>query len=255
MLTLERQQAIVDYLKKKKSTTVTELSKLLFIGEATIRRDLNKLEKEGVLKRTYGGAVLLEGLDIEIPLAVRVEEQKKPKEVIGQLAAGLVSDGNIIVIDSSSTALRMIPYLKDRANLTVITNGNKTSMELGELLHTKVYCTGGILRENSMSFIGELARKCIQEFYTDLLFFSCKSISMEGGLSDVNNDEAELRRLMIRNCEKAVLLCDSSKFDTKSFCHICDFKEIRCVITEKEPPKRWMEFFTYNNVEVLYGQE
>lgn len=252
MFTIERQQEIMNTLRAKKSATVTDLSKIFFIGEATIRRDLEKLEKMGLLKRTYGGAVLLEGLDTEIPLSVRETEQKDAKEVIGQASAKLVEDGDIIIMDSSSTTLKIVPYLKGKSKLTVITNGAKTAVELGELLHIKVYSTGGTLRENSLSYIGELARRCMEGFFVDTLFFSCRALSMDNGLTDSNEDEAELRRIMVKNCRKAVLLCDSTKFDKVAFCKICDFDKIHCLITDQKPPSQWMEFLKEKGVSIIY---
>jgi DeoR/GlpR family transcriptional regulator of sugar metabolism len=252
MFTIERQQGIVNLLKSKKSVSVTELSRKFFIGEATIRRDLERLEKKGLLKRTYGGAVLLDGLDSEIPLSIREIEQKDAKDVIGQIAAQLVEDGDVILMDSSSTVLKMVPHLKGKSKLTVITNGAKTAVDLGEGLHIKVYCTGGMLRENSLSYIGEIARRCIDGFYADILFFSCRAISMEKGLSDISEDESELRRLMIKNCKKVILLCDSSKFDKVSFSKICDFDKISCIITDKKPITRWMDFLKEKSVEVIF---
>jgi len=252
MFSIERQQQIMNLLKSKKSVTVAELSQKFYIGEATIRRDMEKLEKMGLIKRTYGGAVLLEGLDSEIPFVVRETEQKDAKDAIGRIAAGLVQDGEIIVMDSSSTTLMMVPYLKGKNRLTIITNGAKIAVELGEQLHTKVYCTGGMLRENSLSYIGELARKCIDNFFADKLFFSCRAISAEKGLSDSNEEEAELRKLMIRNCKKTVLMCDHTKFDQVSFCKICDFDRIDHIITDRKPSQQWIELFKERNVELAY---
>lgn len=252
MFTFERQQGIINLLKMNKSASVAELSKKFFIGETTIRRDLEKLEKQGVLKRTYGGAVLLEGLDSEIPLFVREEEQRGQKQLIGQLAAKLVKEGDIIIMDSSSTVLKMAPNLQGVANLTVITNGAKTAIALGELLHIKVYSTGGKLRENSLSYIGEMTRKCIQNYLADTLFFSCRSISIERGLSDINEEEAELRRIMIDNSKKVVLLCDSTKFDKNSFCRIGNFDKVKYIITDKKPSNQWLDFFGEKNIQLSY---
>lgn len=243
----------MNILKAQKSVTVAELSSKFFIGEATIRRDLEKLEKKGLLKRTYGGAVLLEGLDTEIPLFVRESEQKDAKEVIGHTASKLVCDGDIIIMDSSSTTLKMVPYLKGKDKLTVITNGAKTAVELGELLHIKVYCTGGMLRENSLSYIGELAKRCTEDFFVDTLFFSCRAISMEKGLTDSNEDEAELRKLMVKSCRRTVLLCDSTKFDKVSFCKIGGFDKVNCVITDKKPSSPWIDFFKEKGVELMHS--
>lgn len=254
MFAIERQQEIVKIIREKKSVSVEDLSKKFFIGEATIRRDLEKLEKMGLLKRTYGGAVLLEGLDKEIPLSVRESEQRHAKDIIGEMAASLVRDSNIIILDSSSTTLKMVPYLKGKSALTAITNGVKTAMELGELLHTKVYCTGGLLRENSLSFIGEQAKRCIDNYNVDIAFFSCRALSMEVGLSDSNEDEAILRRLMIKNSSKSVLLCDHTKFDKVSFCKIGGFERIDYLVTDIKPSEEWLNFLEMQNVKVLYKQ-
>lgn len=252
MFKLERQQEIVNHLKLKKSASVLELSQKFFIGEATIRRDLEKLEKMGLLKRTYGGAVLLEGLDLEIPLAVREVEQKSEKEKIGMIAAGLVHDGDAIIMDSSSTTLKMVPYLKGKANVTIITNGAKTAIELGEILRIKVYSTGGTLRENSLSYIGELARRAISDFYVDTVFFSSRALSMDKGITDSNEHEAELRKIMLKNCRKAVLLCDDSKFDKVSFCKIGNLDMVNTIITNKEPSDEWIEFLKSRKIDLVY---
>ena len=251
MFSIERQQKISHLLRNKKSVTVSELSKIFFIGEATIRRDLEKLEKKGLIKRIYGGAVLLEGLDAEVPLSVREVEQKGEKDIIGRFAAQLVHDGDIIIMDSSSTTLKMVPYLKSKKNLTVVTNGARTSVELAESGHAKVYCTGGLLRENSLSYIGESARRSIESHYADILFFSCRGITMGRGIFDSNENEAELRRMMIQNCRKSILLCDHTKFDQISFCKICGFDMIHSIVTDQKPSALWSEFIKSQNVVLI----
>jgi DeoR family fructose operon transcriptional repressor len=155
-------------------------------------------------------------------------------------------------MDSRSTVLKMVPHLTGKSKLTVITNGAKTAVDLGELLHIKVYCTGGMLRENSLSYIGESARKCVDGFFANTLFFSCRAVSMDKGLSDISEEEAELRRLMIKNCKKVVLLCDNSKFDKISFSKICDFDQVDYILSDKKPISRWMEFLMEKSVEVLF---
>jgi DeoR/GlpR family transcriptional regulator of sugar metabolism len=253
LFNIEREQEIIDLIKHKKSITVAELSNKFYISEASIRRDLTRLEKKGIIKRTYGGAVLVEGLDAEIPLSVRETEQKTAKDVIGRLAASLVKDGDTAILDSSSTTLRMVPYLEGKDNLTVITNGAKTAVELGEFLHIKVYSTGGALRENSLSYIGELARKAIESFFVETLFFSCRSISLEKGLFDSNEQESELRRIMMNQASRIVLLCDSSKFDKLSFSKISGFERIHYLITDIKPSKEWIDFLSGNKVTLLHG--
>jgi DeoR/GlpR family transcriptional regulator of sugar metabolism len=253
LFNIEREQDIINLIKETKSITVAELSSRYYISEASIRRDLTRLEKKGIIKRTYGGAVLVEGLDVEIPLFIRETEQKSAKDVIGRIAASLVKDGDTAIIDSSSTTLSMVPYLEGKNNLTVITNGAKTAIELGKHLHIKVYSTGGILRENSLSYIGEIARNSIESFFVDMLFFSCRSTSIEKGLFDSNEQEAELRRIMMQQARQVVLLCDSSKFDKVSFSKVCSFEKIHYVITDTKPSNEWMDFLNGKRVKLLHG--
>ena len=252
MFTISRLQEIVKLLNEKKAITVRELSERFYISETTIRRDLEKLDKQGIIKKTYGGAVLIEGLDSEIPLYVRESEQRDEKEIIGKLASRLVKDNDIITMDSSSTTLKMVPYLKNIENLTVITNGAKTAILLGEQLHTEIYCTGGKLRENSLSYIGDSARKSINSFYVNLLFFSCKALSFENGFYDTNPSEAELRRDMISHSKKTILLCDDSKFDNISFCKIGDFNQLHAVVTNKKPSDKWIDYFNLQGIDLIY---
>ncbi len=232
MFTLERQQAIYDFVKEKKSVSVEKLAKKFFTSETTIRRDLCKLESSGLIRRTYGGALLIEGADTEIPLVVRESENIHAKNAIAAAAADMVTDNDIIIMDSSSSALRMVPFLEKKKNLTVITNGAKAAVELGSMLHPKVYCTGGFLRENSLSYIGPYARSVMETLHANKLFFSTRSISIPDGITDINEEEAELRRIMIKNAKSVILLMDSSKIDTVSFCSVCKISQISVLITD-----------------------
>lgn len=251
VLNLERQNRVLSILKEKKSVKVEELAKQLCIGAATIRRDLETLQKQRLVKRTYGGAVLLEGLNAEIPLYVRENERSVEKESIAQRAATLVHDGDILILDSSSTTYNMIKFLKHRENLTVITNGVKTAITLGELLHAKVYCSSGRLRENSLSLVGDSAKRFICDYRVETLFFSCRGIARDVGAMDSSDEEAELRKEMIRASRRVVLLCDNSKFDKTAFYKVCGFDAIDTVVTDQQPDGEWRSLFEQQGIEVL----
>lgn len=253
MLTIERQAEILRLLKDKKSVTVVELGKLFNVGEATIRRDLEKLERQGFLERTYGGAVLLDSLNAEIHLAIREQEQKEEKDFIGQTAAAMIQDGDTVILDSSTTTATMITHLSDKKNLTVITNGAKTAVELAGM-NIAIHSTGGMLRENSLSFIGDHAKDFLKSYFVDKAFFSCRAVSMERGLTDSNQFEAELRKVMIHNCKQAFLLADHTKFGKVSFAHIANFEKIYMVITDKLPSSDWMKFFQDLHVELRFAE-
>ena len=252
MFAIERRQAILDYLKEKKSVTVKQLSEKFFIGEATIRRDLEKIEKEGNISRTYGGAVLIEGAHIEVPLSVRETDRKAEKEIIAKLASQYIKNSNIIIMDSSSTAMMMIAGFGRNDDLTVITNGAKTAVSLAQQTHFKIYATGGQMRENTLTFYGESANAFIETFNVDTLFFSCRALSMTKGITDPNEEEAKLKRLMIKSSKKSILLVDHTKFDSSAFCKIGDIGIIDTIITDEKPDDSWVAFLKEHHTQLMY---
>ncbi|MHC1695088.1 MAG: DeoR/GlpR family DNA-binding transcription regulator [Eubacteriales bacterium] len=252
MLSILRIEEIISILKSRNAVTVKELADKYYASQSTIRRDLDKLEKMGIVKKTYGGAVLIEGINSEIPLLVRENEQKGAKDTIARLASRLVENGMALLLDSSSTVLHIVPYLRDFERLTVITNGAKTAVECASLRDAKIYSTGGLLRENSLSYIGQSAQSSVSRFCADLLFFSCRAISPDKGLTDISEEEAVLRSMMIKNAKKAVLLMDGNKFDNVSFCRIDGGEDIDVVITDKRPSEVWEEYFRQRNIQLIY---
>jgi DeoR/GlpR family transcriptional regulator of sugar metabolism len=254
MFAIERRQAIIDYLKEKKSVTVKELSEKFFIGEATIRRDLEKIEKEGIISRTYGGAVLVEGTHSEVPLSVRETDRKAEKEIIAKLASKYIRNGDIIIMDSSSTAMMMIDEFSKSDDLTVITNGAKTAVSLAQQTSFKVYATGGQMRENTLTYYGESANEFIEKFNADTLFFSCRALSIEKGITDPNEEEAKLKRLMISSSQKSVLLVDHAKFNASTFCKIGDIGIVDVIITDEKPDDAWDQYLKENQIELVYQQ-
>lgn len=227
-----RQLAILDMLKVQNSISISEFSSRLFFSASTIRRDLEVLESKNLVRRTHGGAVLVVDRNAEIPHSIRLADNSAAKSVIGKAAAGFVNNGDTIFLDSSTTALYLLPSLMDKTDLTVITNGLKTASALSQYRNIRTICTGGTLRENSLSFIGAHTRSCIDFYYVDKLFFSSRSISAKYGITDINEEEALVRREMLMHCNTAFALADSSKFGTLSRCNVCSCQKADFIITE-----------------------
>ena len=248
----ERQSLIFEIIKKKKAVSVQGLSKELFINEATIRRDLNMLAKSGMVSRTHGGAVLNEGPDSEIPFFIRQTAHEKEKRQIGETAAEFIKNGDTVFIDSSSTASFVIPHITQKNGLKIMTNGAKAAIMLSSLYNCEIFCTGGKLRENSLSFIGDSALSQLKNFHFDSVFFSCRGIDLEYGLTDPDINEAAIRKTVIGNSAKSFLLADSSKFGTVSFCKISALENITAVITDNLPDRIWKERLSECGVSVYY---
>lgn len=233
MLIINRQQEILDILKKQKSVSVAQLSRELFASEPTVRRDLAYLEKQGLLTRVYGGAILVGAPDREIPYDVRAEEQEDAKAVMARRAAKYLHKGDVVFLDGSSSAARMVDPIKEIGDILVVTSGAKTAIALAEA-GVRVISTGGQMRTRSFTYVGSHAEACVRSMRADVVFFSCRGLSDEGEMTDLSIDEINLRRAMLERARVKILLCDSSKFG-KQYMYSLGYRDsIDAVISEKD---------------------
>ena len=243
----EREEKILSMLMQKDSFSVTELASKLYISIPTMRRDLIKLEKKGKVIRTHGGVRSVKvSADTRIPFILREHEQDSAKNIMAAKAAKMISDSDIIMLDGTTSAYHIVPYLTDFKNLIVITSGTKASFVLGELGISNI-CTGGKMVDNSFSYVGDDACRTILNYNADILFFSCRGLSYDGYLSDNSFEENLVRRAMIKQAKKKVLLCDSSKIGKKYLNNLCHISEIDGIICETELPDCIKNCFNINN--------
>lgn len=251
MIPSRRQEYILELIRERKAVSVAQLSEELFVNEATLRRDLNVLAKGGAVTRTYGGAVLNEGLDSEIPFFVRETSRSDAKKQIGESAAEFVRDGDTVFLDSSSTTAFVIPRLASKRGLRIVTNGAKAVLMLSKLTNCEIYCIGGKLRENSLSFVGGETLQELKNYHFDACFFSCRGIDLRHGLTDSNMDEARIRRLLIENSKKSYLLADNSKLNIVSFYTIAPLGAVDALITDVRPSEEWTAALKRENVQIF----
>ena len=244
MLVAERRQAILDYNNKHHSAAVTELSDKFCIGETSIRRDLAKLCESGYIRKTYGGAILLPTNNEVIALDARQRIEESAKNIIAQKAASLIKDGDIIFLDSSSTSLRMVPYLKSFNNLSVFTHGLQTAYKLLSFPNIKVHIAGGFIKSNLQSCHGVFTCSMFSSMHADKVFISPKAVDRSYGIYCTNEEEMFVRRTMMEHGNTIILLCNTNKLDQSAQFHLCDFKKINVVVCEKNPIKKWEEFFS-----------
>ena len=236
MLELERLEHILEYLRENQTATVNNLSRRLFVSEATVRRDLTELERRGLVKRIHGGAVLLDSTTGELPLYVRQQQNGDAKQLIAAQALQYIQDGQVIFLDASSTVMYLIPFFENFENLTIITNGVKTAHEL-QRLHHKTYCTGGLMLHHSAAYVGDFAMDFIRQFNADVVFFSSRGVSDSGMITDASQEETAVRRAMFAQSRKKVFLCDSSKFG-KSYCYnLCPVSQVDIFLSDKPVPE------------------
>ena len=234
MLEKGRLNQIMDSLRQHHNLTVTEISKQLYVSEATVRRDLTRLEQMGFIKRVHGGAVLLGNAQSEPPLVLRARQNAQPKIQIAAEAARYLRNGQTIFLDASSTVMHLVKHLEELQSITIVTNGLKTAIELQPLYQHTVYCTGGCLLHNSSAYAGGYAEDFIRRFNAAVFFFSSRGVSdmtRDGRITDSSDEETHLRRVMLAHSAKHIFLCDSSKVGKVYSHNLCTVGDVDRFIT------------------------
>lgn len=225
----DRRDELLNMLSPSAPTGVRTIAEKLFISEPTVRRDLKELAAEGLVIRTHGGVMLSSpAADKSLPLCSREFQMSEQKDSICRQAAEIVKNGDVVMLDNSTTALHMVPYLKNKKDIIVITNG----IRLAEALcpeNIKCLMTGGQVKTEAYGLIGADAVKFLSGYNADVCFFSCRGISPDGRLTDTSVGEDEIRAAMMARSKKSVLLADSSKFGLTfwhNLCHIGELDEV-----------------------------
>ncbi|SDC15060.1 transcriptional regulator, DeoR family [Paenibacillus sp. UNCCL117] len=232
MLVAERYEMIVQLVNERGSIRVSELSELCGVTEETIRRDLDRLEAAGRLRRSHGGAVSVKETQAEIPYFEREIMHADEKRRIAQEAIQWIQPHDRVLLDASSTAWYMASYLPD-IPLTVLTNSVKVISELSGKEKIEVISTGGRLAKRSLSFIGPLAERSLDAYHVDKLFLSCKGVHLERGISESNEQQALVKQKMVGIAEQVILLADASKFGVRSFTHVAELGVVDAIITDR----------------------
>ncbi len=256
MLAVERRNRIEQIINKEKSVLVVELAKQFEVTTETIRADLEKLEKQGVLVRTYGGATLVEGGETELAITERDTINYEGKQRIGKYAASLIKDGETIFLDASTSSWHLARYIKNKRSLTVITNAEKIVSELSGCPQIHVVCVGGELTQRNMSFVGRVAEKTIRDnYYANKCFFSCRGVTLARGLVDSSEGEAEIKKAMLSCSESAIFLCDKNKIGRLGVPRISDLDKIDYFVTDVKLTDEWTQELAKKDVTLITVEE
>ncbi|GAA4853900.1 rhamnose catabolism operon transcriptional regulator RhaR [Paenibacillus vulneris] len=250
MLVAQRWQKIVQLVNERGSIRVSELSAICEVTEETIRRDLDKLESEGKLLRSHGGAISIPSSQSETPYMERETTNAEEKRRIAQEAVRHVNEHDRIILDASSTAWYMAQLLPD-VTLTVLTNSIKVAMELSAKERIKVISTGGLLSSRSLSYVGPLAERSLSTYYVDKAFISCKGLHLQRGLSEFNELQALIKQKMIGIADRTFVLADYSKFGQQSLAQVAAWDDIHYVITDGKTDPTMLEQLKERSIHVI----
>lgn len=255
MLAAERRNEILETLQVNKRVVVSELSQQYNVSEETIRRDLDKLDKEGLAVKSYGGAVFKEDTNIDLPFNVRKKRNVVGKQKIAEIIKTLVSDGDLIILDASTTAVFIAKALKDKENLTVITNSIEIIVELSAMQHWNVISTGGVVKQGYLALIGPKVVEDLNTYNVDKAILSCKGFDVDRGITDGNEHFAQVKQAMIQSAKERILAVDFSKFDQSAFARICDIGEFSTVVTDQHPGETWLNYLRDQGIRCMYPGE
>ncbi len=251
MFAVERQKKILDTLKNEGSVWVSKLSHELGVTEETVRRDLEKLEKQEALVRTHGGAIPITESNHEMSLEKRKHLNADIKEKLAKEAVKHIVPGDVVFLDASTTTFYMARELKNLKDITIVTNSIRVVSELAGYSNIKVIGVGGYV-SNNQSFVGTLACNYIQEnCYANKVFFSSRGITRAGGILDSNEQEWAIKQCMLKNSDKKYYLCDKSKIERIGFAKLAAFDDIDYFITEKDFDKDLERTLSETEVKVI----
>ncbi len=251
MTTYGRRQTLIDLLRKQTGLSVPELAKALQVSEGTIRNDLNALEADGRLTRFHGGAVLSEHAGFNnTSFSARHQAHMAQKILIARCAAGLVNEGDSILVDASSTSYYFALAIKDCQQLRVVTNGLDVARLLSKNPSNTVILIGGVLSQDGSSVTGLFSERNIQEIRIQKAFVSCSGFTIDRGMTEVHLEEAQLKRKAIESAGQVIALIDSSKFGKEDLTSFARPEQITCMFTDDGITPEWIS--NLDQAEICY---
>ena len=228
----ERKREIVENLNQHNGiASMNYLCKRLYASRSTIRRDLISLEEDGIIKRAHGYVSLIVKSAKESPINMRQIENLDKKQSVARKTDSLIKDGMVLFLDSSSTVCQLAPILKTKQNITVITNGINIANELSHAQNLTCFLCPGVLKHQSLSIVGEFTSAFIKNFHAELAILSCKAIQ-EKGVFEGDDSQGLVKKSMMENADKTILLCDTTKENAVGFFKTSDFDKLSCLISD-----------------------
>ena len=249
--TPERQKQILSLLTKNGRLSVAEIVEQFSVSEATARRDLDSLASQGKVQRVHGGVIAVEQAPPERPILQRESEQPDEKTRIGLLTAGLVADKETVFLGSGTTVLEAARNLRDRKNLTVITNSLPVLNALAGAERVTVICLGGMLRDSEMSFIGHITEQALTEVRADKVIMGTRGVSLEHGLTNDYLQETLTDRAILKIGREVIIVADHTKVNRVSTALLAPLDVMHMFVTDSEADKKFLSALKKKGIEVM----
>jgi DeoR/GlpR family transcriptional regulator of sugar metabolism len=249
--TPERQKQILSLLGKQGRLSVSEIVEQFSISEATARRDLETLASQGKAQRVHGGVIAAEQAPPELPILEREGEQVDEKSSIGRAAAELIADGETVFLGSGTTVLEAAKHLRDRKNLTVITNSLPVLNALAGIKDITVVSLGGQLRESELSFIGHITEQALAELHVDKVIMGTRGISLEHGLTNDYLPETLTDRAILKIGRTVIIAADHTKINRVATALLASLKTMHVFVTDSNAEKKFLQSLKKLGIEIV----
>lgn len=253
MLAEERREKIIAELEKFKIVKAIELAQKYEVGVETIRRDFDALEKQGSLKKIYGGATIIEKKEIkDLNYSTRINSDILEKIEIAKKAVNLIEENDTIFLNDSSTNVYLVNEIKERIkNLTVVTNSLVIASELSDMKEYNVILAGGFLDSEEKAFFGTITENIISQFIVNKAFLSVSSISLKNGVTDFPLKEVEVQKAMINYSKDIIILANSKKFETSTLIKVTDLEKIKTIVTDSKLPEEIKNNYNKSGIKII----
>lgn len=252
---VERHNRIVEIVNETGKIDIPEIASRFNVSEMTARRDLNELDRQGLVRRIHGGAIANLGRSYEPPFKIRTDKNQKVKQAIGLKAAGLIFDGDSIALDVGTTTLEIVPGLVEKRNLTIVTGCLQIANHIVELLSlendARLILTGGIIRPRELSMVGPIPENVYRDLHVDKAFLGIGGISLDVGLTEFNIEDTQIKKIMIQSAREKIVVADGSKFNKTTFASVAPLGAIDKIVTDRSAPRDAIAEIEEMGVEVI----
>lgn len=244
MLPFDRQQKILKILEESGHVSIHRLSQLVHVSEPTMRRDLTQMEKQGLVRRTYGGATLPDDTQYA-PISLRKNDNAAAKKKIAYEAVSLVHKGSVIFLDCSSTVQSMVNFFTENQEITVITNSISACQQLMDL-NISTYCVGGLVESRDGALRGKYAEDFIRSVQIDQAFFSCSALSDDGQLGGHHESAVSFLQTLMQHSSQRIFLCTHNKLGRTCMHTLCTLSDVDAVVCDQPLPDHLMKMIGKN---------
>ncbi|XZI45200.1 DeoR/GlpR family DNA-binding transcription regulator [Clostridium perfringens] len=245
----KRIDLVENYIINHKTVSIDKLCEVFDVSKNTIRRDLSVLVEKGTIKKVYGGVTVNENQEL-VSFEERNIKNSNSKLALGKAAAEFIEDGDSIFLDSGTTTVNIIDFLKDKKDITIFTNSVTAICKGIHYNNLNIICLSGILNRKTQSFTGLHSTDILKSYNINKCFMACTGISLKRGVTNSTKEEFKIKKTAISRSAECFLLADQSKFDHVSLMTFCEINDLNCVITDAKPSDEYIEYFNDNNVDL-----